>query len=152
MLIEVFVQNEAGSNLKNYHNEKTLEFQFARTVSCAYPYPYGFIIGTDASDGCNIDCFVITKRLLRTGQRFACEIIGLMEQIEDGNVDHNVLAKLPEENIKLTTEIQTFLTDFVLNVFGDVAGKQISVGQFQDAEHAASYITAALEDTRRTAY
>ena len=119
MLIEVFVQNEAGSNLKSYHNEKTLEFQFARTVSHAYPYPYGFIIGTDASDGCN--------------------------------VDHNVLAKLPGENIELTAGIQTILTDFVLNVFAHEAGKQITVGRFLDAEYAAAHIIATLEHTGQAA-
>jgi inorganic pyrophosphatase len=147
MLIDVFVQNEGGSNLKSYHDEKTLEFKFARTVSRAYPYPYGFIVGTNASDGCNVDCFVITKRLLRTGQTFECEAIALMEQIEDGSVDHNVLAKLPGENIELTTEIQTVLTHFVLNVFRHVAGTQIEVGRFLSAEHAAAHIIATLEHT-----
>lgn len=123
MLIDVFVQNEAGSDLKNYHDEKTLELKFAKRVSRAYPYPYGFIIGTDSSDGCNVDCFVITKRVLRTGQTFACEAIALMEQVEDGMVDHNVLAKLPDENIELTPEMQIILTNFVLNVFGACSPK-----------------------------
>jgi len=48
VLIKVFVQNEAGSNLKNYHDEKTLAFQSARHVSRAYPFPYSFVIGTTA--------------------------------------------------------------------------------------------------------
>ena len=143
MLIDVFVQNEAGSDLKNYHDEKTLEFKFAKRISHAYPYPYGFIIGTDSSDGCNVDCFVITKRVLRTGQTFTCEAIALMEQVEDGMADHNVLAKLPDENIELTPEIKTVLRDFVLNVFGHVAEKQISVGRFLDADSAAAYIVGA---------
>ena len=143
MLIDVFVQNEAGSDLKNYHDEKTLEFKFAKRVSHAYPYPYGFIIGTDSSDGCNVDCFVITKRVLRTGQTFACEAIALMEEVEDGEADHNVLAKLPDEEIELTPEMQTILTDFVMNVFSHVAGKQIAVGRFLDARRAAAYIVGA---------
>ena len=143
MLIDVFVQNEAGSDLKNYHDEKTLEFKFAKRISRAYPYPYGFIIGTDSSDGCNVDCFVITKRVLRTGQTFACEAIALMEQVEDGEVDHNILAKLPDEEIELTPEMQTILTDFVMNVFSRVAGKQIAVGRFLDARLAAAYIVGA---------
>lgn len=145
MLIDVFVQNEAGSNLKSYHDEKTLEFKFAKTVSRAYPYPYGFVIGTNASDGCNVDCFVITKRPLRAGETFECEAIALMEQTEDGTVDHNILAKLPEENIALTEEVQTVLTDFVLHVFRHVAGKQISVGRFLGVEQASAHIGASLE-------
>ena len=145
MVISVFVQNEAGSNQKNYHDEKTLEFKFAKTVSRAYPYPYGFIIGTNAGDGCNVDCFVITTRPLRMGQTFECEAVALMEQIEDGSADYNVLAKLPEENIELTTEIETVLTDFVLNVFRHVAGKRISVGRFLGAEHARAHVIKSLE-------
>jgi inorganic pyrophosphatase len=88
MLIKVFIQNEAGSNRKNYHNEKTLEYRETRLVSCPYPYPYGFILGTDAKDGCNLDVFVITQRRLTTGQILECEVIGLMEQFEDGVEDH----------------------------------------------------------------
>jgi hypothetical protein len=45
MTIRVFVQNEAGSNRKNYHDEKTLEFWRSQIVSHAYPFPYGFIKG-----------------------------------------------------------------------------------------------------------
>ena len=86
---------------------------------------------------------VITRRVLRTGQTFACEPIALMEQVEDGAVDHNVLAKLPDEEIELTPQMQTILTDFVLSVFGHVAGKQIAVGRFLDARHAAAYIVGA---------
>ncbi len=145
MLIDVFVQNEAGSNLKSYHDEKTLEFKFAKTVSRAYPYPYGFIVGTNASDGCNVDCFVITKRPLRTGQTLECEAIALMEQIEDGNVDHNVLAKLPDENMELTTEIQTVLKDFVLNVFGHVAENKSKSGGFSVRNRQGAHIVASFE-------
>src|SRR5882672_965965 len=137
MLIKVFVQNEAGSNQKNYHDEKTLEYKETKLVSRAYPYPYGFVIGTNASDGCNLDVFVITKRPLMTGQIFECETIGLMEQFEDGIDDHNVLAGFADEVVEVTNEIQLVLTDFVQNVFRHVEGKRISVGRFlagQDAE------------------
>ena len=145
MLISVFVQNEAGSNQKHYHDEKTLEFKYVKKVSRAYPYPYGFIVGTNAGDGCNVDCFVITNRPVRTGQTLECEAIALMEQIEDGIVDHNVLARLPEENIQITTEVEAILTDFVLNVFRHIAGKQISVGRFLGAEYAEAHVMASLE-------
>jgi inorganic pyrophosphatase len=145
MRIEVFIQNLAGSNRKNYHDEKTLEYKATKIVSRAYPYPYGFILGTNASDGCNLDVFVITKRRLETGQRFECEVIGLMEQFEDGVDDHNILARLPDESAEITDEVQTILTDFVLNVFRHVDGKRISVGQFRDSKVADAHIQEQLE-------
>jgi inorganic pyrophosphatase len=145
MLVEVFIQNEAGSNRKNYHDEKTLQYKATKLVSRAYPYPYGFILGTNASDGCNIDVFVITKRRLETGQRFECEVVGLMEQFEDGIDDHNILARLPDESAEITAEVQIVLTDFVLNVFRHVDGKRISVGRFRDARDAEAHIKDHLE-------
>src|SRR6185436_3287032 len=130
MLIKVFVQNEAGSNRKNLHNEKSLEYKETKIVSRAYPYPYGFILGTNASDGCNLDVFVITKRPLQTGQICECETMALMEQFEDGVNDHNILARFADETVEVTDEVRAVLTDFVLNVFRHLQGKQISVGQF----------------------
>ena len=145
MRIKVFIQNEAGSNRKNYHNEKTLEYRETKLVSRAYPYPYGFILGTNANDGCNLDVFVITKRPLRTGQIIECETIALMEQFEDGVDDHNVLARCVDETVVVTDEIQTLLTDFVLKVFSHIEGKRIAVGRFLGAHEAESHVTANLE-------
>ena len=145
MPIRVFIQNEAGSNRKNYHDEKTLEFKETKLVSRPYPYPYGFIIGANANDGCNLDVFVITKRLLRTGQIFECEAIALMEQFEDGVDDHNVLARFADEAVEVTNEVQAVLTDFVLNVFRHVEGKRISVGRCLAAQNAEAHVMAHLE-------
>jgi inorganic pyrophosphatase len=145
MLIKVFIQNEAGSNRKNLHNEKTLEYKETRIVSRPYPFPYGFILGTDASDGCNLDVFVITTRALKTGQVVACEVMALMEQFEDGLNDHNVLARLPDATGEVTDDIQAVLRDFVLNVFRHVEGKRISVGRFLGPAEAERHIVAHLE-------
>jgi inorganic pyrophosphatase len=142
MRIKVFIQNEAGSNRKNYHDEKTLEYKETKLVSRPYPYPYGFIVGTTASDGCNLDVFVITNQPLRTGQLVECEVLALMEQFEDGLEDHNVLTNLPDEKVELTRDVQAVLTDFVLNVFRGVPGKRIRVGQFRGATEAESHVVA----------
>jgi inorganic pyrophosphatase len=145
MLIEVFVQNEAGSNRKNYHDEKTLEYKETKLVSRAYPYPYGFILGTNASDGCNLDVFVVTNRPLRTGEVCECEVLALMEQFEDGLDDHNVLARLPDETVDVTIKVQEVLADFVLNVFRHIDGKRILVGQFRGVKDAEAHVMAHLE-------
>ena len=49
--MKVFIQNEAGSFVKHSHDEKTLERKREERVSGAYPFPYGFILGTTAEDG-----------------------------------------------------------------------------------------------------
>lgn len=93
MELRVFIQNEAGSTRKNRHDEKTLAFLRSEEVSRPYPYPYGFVVDTTAADGLNVDCFVLTKQTLHTGDLVTCEVLGLMEQFEDGQDDHNVLAR-----------------------------------------------------------
>jgi inorganic pyrophosphatase len=145
MTIRVFVQNEAGSNRKNYHDEKTLEYRRSQVVSHAYPYPYGFIIGTDAGDGCNVDCFVITNQQLRTGQIVECEPLALMEQFEDGVEDHNVLARLQDEAVIMTEHVEQALTAHVLACFRHVDGKRMAVGRFRSAGDALSHIASHWE-------
>jgi inorganic pyrophosphatase len=148
MRIKVFVQNEAGSNRKNYHDEKTLEYKHSRLISEVYPFPYGFIVGTTAADGGNVDCFVITKRPLKTGELLDCEAIALMEQFEDGIEDHNVLARLPDEALEMTAEIQEVLARFVSNVFRHVEGKRMTLGRFLGAQEAAAHVVAGSPPMR----
>jgi len=109
--MQVFIENEAGSNQKNLYNEKTLVYRKTVTVSREYPYPYGFILDTTSGDGDNLDCFIITDAKLEAGQVYECEPLGLMEQIESawssekGNElknDHNILACLNTESIEVT--------------------------------------------------
>jgi demethylmenaquinone methyltransferase/2-methoxy-6-polyprenyl-1,4-benzoquinol methylase len=145
MNVRVFIQNEAGSNHKHYHDEKTLVWKRTMEVSRTYPFPYGFVIGTDAEDGCNVDCFVITDRPLRTGQLVECEVVGLMEQFEDGNVDHNVLAYPLGDAVEIGVDVQAQLTEFVLGVFAHLPDKQIAVGRFLSREDAAEYVRLHAE-------
>jgi inorganic pyrophosphatase len=143
--IRVFVQNEARSNQKHQHNEKTLAFISSCLVSHAYPFPYGFIIGTDAGDGCNVDCFVITDRTLRTGQIVQCEPIGLMEQFEDGVDDHNVLARPLGESREVTDAVTAALTQHVLACFRHVEGKRMHVGRFLGPNDAEAHVVSHTE-------
>jgi len=143
--MKVFIQNESGSFVKNYHNEKTLEFKRAARVSRAYPFPYGFILNTTADDGLNVDCFVLTKAALRTGQIVECDPVGLMEQMEDGKEDHNMLAVIHGEDERLDRKSKEVLVEFVSHVFDHVAGKKISAGAFQSREWAVDYITRHVD-------
>jgi inorganic pyrophosphatase len=142
MIIQVFVQNEAGSALKHLHDEKTLALLGTRAVAHAYPFPYGFVIGTSARDGGNVDCFVITQRLLSTGAIIDCEPLALMEQIEDGVEDHNVIARpVDEPRCTLTPAIEAALAAHVITCFQDVPGKRMRVGRFLAASDAEAHIT-----------
>jgi inorganic pyrophosphatase len=150
MLIKVFVQNEAGSNLKNHHDEKTLTFRFAERVSRPYPFPYGFVIGTTAPDGCNLDCYLITRLDIRTGTIVECEPVALMEQFEDGIEDHNVLAVPVSETADVTEAIQKTLIEFVESVFQHRKGKQLRAGRFLSSTEAKTHIQSHTDSHSTT--
>jgi inorganic pyrophosphatase len=64
----------------------------------------------------------------------------MMEQIEDDKEDHNVLARLSEEEIDISEEIKSKLREFVLHVFDHGIGKTVKVGRFLNREDAEKYI------------
>ena len=138
--MKVFIQNEAGSFVRNSYDEKSLEFKGMTTVSRKYPLPYGFILNTTGDDGLNVDCFVLTASPLRTGQIVDCSPLGLMEQFEDGKPDHNILAVIRGEKQTLDDQTKQMLTSFVSHVFDHVKGKTVLVGRFLGPLSAIEYI------------
>ena len=148
MTFRVFIENEAGSTTKNHCDERTLVFRGAETISCPYPFPYGFVLDTVNADGDGLDCFVITDEPLRAGDIVECEALGLMEQTEDGLTDNNVLGRLvnSSDEVGRVGRVQQTLTEFVENVFRHVPGKVIAVGRFLGPEHAE----AAIHGCRRS--
>ena len=114
-------------------------------VSRAYPFPYGFVLDTTSEDGDNADCFVITDRPLKTGTIVTCEPIGLLEQIEDGEADHNLLALLPDETLESEQVVLDTLREFILHVFDHIPGKKIAVGRLLGKDLAKAHIRACSD-------
>ena len=140
--MKVFIENEAGSNVKHYHDEKNLEPKGSSRVSRAYPVPYGFVLNTTGDDGDNVDCFVLTAQPLRTGQIVECEPLALMEQVEDGEEDHKILAGIPGERPRIDENTRRLLREFVSHVFDHIPGKKIIPGAFHDRAAAIRYLQA----------
>ena len=139
-MIKVLIQVEAGSREKNLYNEKTLEYKETRHASRPYPYAYGFIIGTNAADGDCVDCYIITSNRLMSGAIVECEPIGLLEQDEDDEVDHKVLAALPGQDVGLGSELLKELQDFIHAIFAQYPEVRIRVGPIQPREAALRHI------------
>ncbi|MCJ7781058.1 MAG: inorganic diphosphatase [Acidimicrobiia bacterium] len=96
-LVTVFIENEAGSDIKHHYDEATLSIKCTEQVGATYPFPYGFIPETLAPDGDAVDCFVLTDRHLPTGMTVEALPVALVEQTEAGSIDNNVLAVLSDE-------------------------------------------------------
>ena len=131
--MQVFIENEAGSQRKNIYDERTLRYLRTIDVSASYPYPYGFIIGTVSGDDDAVDCFVLTAEPLAVGTTLECDLIGLLEQVEDGEIDHKVLA-VP------SGAVIGALRKFISGVFADIPNKRMEIGSLLGRDAAESYV------------
>lgn len=138
--MRVFIENEAGSRRKNIYDERTLAHVRTVDVSAAYPYPYGFVLGTISGDSDAVDCFVLTDAPLPSGTIVECEPLGLLEQIEDGEIDHKVLAVLSGGEAGLDEAVVAALRNFIAGVFAHVPGKRMHVGRLLDRAAAEAYL------------
>ena len=139
-MIQVLIQAVAGSHEKSQYNEKTLEYKETRPVSRPYPYAYGFVLGTHAEDEEAVDCYVLTKDGIKSGTVVECEPIGLLEQDEDGEIDHKVLAAMPGQPVEVGQALRKELGDFIQAVFAEYPEVQVHIGRILPPEAARSYI------------
>jgi len=140
--ISVFIENRAGSDLKHHHDEERFEVVQVERVQAPFPYPYGFVPGTLAPDGDAVDCFVITGRPLRTGDRVTAEVIGLMEQTDGGGANHNVVALLPGDPPPDLEAVREQLTRFIVEVFRGLPGRESTAGRLLPVADALAYLAA----------
>jgi inorganic pyrophosphatase len=139
-MIQVLIQVAACSSEKDVYDERTLEYRETRRTARPYPYPYGFAIGTRAADGDCVDCYIITRDPLKAGTIVECEPVGLLEQDEDGEVDHKVVAALPGQDVALGQELLQELQDFIAALFATFPGVHVRVGPPLPREAALEYL------------
>ncbi|MCG8570060.1 MAG: inorganic diphosphatase [Spirochaetes bacterium] len=139
-MIKVFVESESGTNIKNLYDEETYTLKRKLELLADYPFPYGFIIGTKTDDNDCVDCYILTQKNLKAGTMIECEPIGLLEQFEEHEKDHKVLAVLPDEKLEINQDIHDRLKNFIDKVFSQWPEVKVKVGQILDKETALSFI------------
>ena len=138
--MQVFIENQAGSRRKNIYDERTLKHVRTVDVSASYPYPYGFVIGTISGDDDAVDCFVLTSEPLIAGTTLECDPIGLLEQVEDGEVDHKILAVPSGGSATIDDAVVAALKEFISGVFSHVPDKRMEIGRLLDRDAAENYL------------
>lgn len=144
-MIKVLIQVAGGSRERRFYDERTLEYKETRQSHQPFPYPYGFIPGTRAADGDSVDCYIITRETLLAGSVVEWEPWGLLEQIEDGAVDHKVLACLPGEYVELDQALVNELRNFIYGLFAKYPDVRIEVGDILSREEALRHIRRSRE-------
>ena len=72
---------------------------------------------------------MITRRPLTTGTVISYEAVALVEQIEDGEADHNILATVPGEIPEIGSSVVEPFQNFISHVFEHIPGKQMTTGR-----------------------
>lgn len=139
-MIKVLIQVAAGSSEKHMYDERTLEYKETRQVSRPYPYPYGFVIGTNAADGDCVDCYLITGDDVAPGDVVACEPFGLLLQEEAGQVDHKILASIPGQDFASEEDLLRELEEFIDAIFSRYPQIQVRVGPILPREEALRHL------------
>ncbi|MFN3659439.1 MAG: inorganic diphosphatase [Pseudolabrys sp.] len=143
--MRVLIENEAGSRRKNTYDERTFALVGSAEVSAAYPFAYGFVIGTRAGDGDAADCFVLSARRLSSGEIVDCEPLALIEQIEDGETDHKLIAAPKGETAAIDDAVASAIRAFAANVFSHVPGKRMEIGRLLGRSEAQAYLTSCRQ-------
>ena len=138
-MIQVLIQVAAGSCDRRIYNERTLEYLGTRAGSQPYPYPYGFVVGTNAEDGACVDCYLITSEQVKAGSIVECEPVGLLLQDEGGEMDHKVLAVLSGQSVEIGPALLQELQEFIYGIFAGT-DVQIRVGPILPQEAAVNYL------------
>ena len=144
-MLKVLIQVAGGSTNRRIYNERTLEYKETRKGTLPYPYPYGFILGTWSEDEACVDCYVITQDSLQAGSIVECEVVGLLEQHEGEEIDHKVLAVLPDEQVDLNQVVEVRLQNFIYKAFAGHPEIKVTVGHILPREEALRHIEAFRE-------
>jgi hypothetical protein len=70
----------------------------------------------------------------------------LLEQFEDGEVDHKVLAIIPGEDGPCHADLEAILSDFIAALFRPYPTIRLEVGGILDVGEAAAFIAARRTD------
>ena len=89
----VIIETPRGSHNKYKYNEKTGRMRFSKVLpeGMMFPYDFGFIPDTKASDGDPLDVLVLSDEAMFPGCEVECRVLGVLKanQRENGKQKRN---------------------------------------------------------------
>ena len=142
-MIKVIIEAQVGSTERHVFDDVSLEHQGIRIVPRPYPYAYGFILGTTTADDDGLDCYIISADRLPPGSIVNCEPIGLLEQLEEGQVDHKIIAILAEHPQPSDNSFVDQLREFIVAIFVAYPESEVQVGRYRSRAFALEMIRSS---------
>ena len=102
--VHVYIEIEQNSNLKYETCKETNTLMLDRILPppYVYPCPYGYIVGTRAADGDDLDIVVLTEKPVPKDTYLDVYIVGVLIMEDEKGMDEKVLCVLPEDADRIT--------------------------------------------------
>ncbi len=141
--MKVFIEQTCEPSKKNVFDKQTGTYIKTVDFHLTYPYAYGYILNTLATDGDELDCYVITDQKFAHSTVIECEPIGMVEYFEDGQADHKIFVVPKGEAAEVTEEVKLKLLEFDARYFAGQLNKNTHVGDFLGKDAALVEINKA---------
>ena len=128
--MKVFIEQTCEPNKKNVFDKETGKYSKTVDFHLTYPYAYCYILATLASDGDELDCYIITSQKFEHTAIIECEPIGMVEYFEDGQADHKMFVVPVGEAGEVTEAVKSSLLEFDGRYFEGQSKKNTRVGDF----------------------
>jgi inorganic pyrophosphatase len=119
--VNVVIETPSGSRTKYSWDPEARGFRMKKVLplGMSFPYDFGFIPGTKASDGDPIDALVLADAPLAVGALVECRVLGAFECKTDGERNDRLIV-VPKMTIKgATWHHLTDLGELLLREIGD---------------------------------
>jgi len=148
--VRVYIEIEQNSNLKYETCKETNTLMLDRVLPppYVYPYPYGYIVGTRAADGDDLDIVVLTEKPVSKDTYLDVYIVGVLIMEDEKGMDEKVLCVLREDADRITdigdvsAEIQERVSWFFSNYKTNTDGKWSKVSGYRDKSYAMDLYNA----------
>lgn len=141
-MIHAFVEIPRNSHYKYELNKETQLLMLDRPLNQAIPESYGFIAGTEAEDGDELDCFVISRHPLVPGTLLEIDIKRVLICTDANIPDHKLICTISNEDFEdwhtnvpaIESYLKTYKKGFVVERIGskEEALEILSKSQFKN--------------------
>jgi inorganic pyrophosphatase len=144
--VKVYIEIEQFSNQKYEINKSNGKLELDRVLEYPYfyPYAYGFIPGTLAADGDDLDALIITDNPIGKDNTYTAYIVGVLVMEDEKGMDEKLLCLLEDDTSK-TFDISDFSEEILENIKwffenykNKTSGKWSNVIGYKNKEYANS--------------
>lgn len=144
--MKAFIESVKGSNTRSRYDELSFKVRESFALPCPYPYDYGFIPGTAMEDGDCLDCFVVSSHTQAQASLVECEAWGMVEMIEDGEVDHKVILCPVGEEPGDIPGIHAIIGSFLEAVFTLFPEARMAIGPLVPRDETRAFVESRLHN------